>query len=921
MKFGATVLLWALLILPAAVIADIRAKAAAFYYGPDIPWHSLSVYDYPVVEPDQADRPPADGHRYYAYVSTGEVLDSRPYFPGIKPEWLLGSNPAWQSRILDQSNPALRRYFLDHVIAPLWQKGYRGFFLDTLDSYQLAVSDDAGRQKQRQGLVALIKAIGQRYPKARLILNRGFELLPDVADQVDAVAAESLYQRWLPDKERYQSVPAEDRQWLLGQFQQVRDGYGIDTIAIDYAPPAQRQQARDIAAKIAADGVIPWVTNPELDSLGLGVREVMPRKVLMIYGGSTEKLWELTDLVRYGLMPVQFQGLIPDIRSVDAAMPEGTLTGRYAGIVVWMEEAEQTSDAFEQWLVRQKEAGVPIAMLGYPAVDPQGPYGKAFGFHDLPMPRSLPVVTRASKEVGFESPLPKLINLAVPLDTDDATPWLQVSADGNRYTPVAMTPWGGYAFTPFVIRSALPGISGGDYDRWMIQPLDFIHQALQLPAMPIPDVTTENGRRLFFSHMDGDGFPSLAEVQGYRGIADARVMVNEIFKKYDVPFTVSIIEGEIAPDGLYPKRSDELEAIARDMYALPNVEAATHTYSHPFYWYESQAHPRELSGSEGLLRLPIPDYSMDPVREVAGSANYINRRLLQGGEKTTMVLWSGDTIPTPEALKAAREAGLLNMNGSDTTITRSTPTWTLVKGIGVPKGDEYQVYAPNQNENVYTHEWHGPFYGFERVIQTFEMTETPIRFKPVDVYFHTYIASKNASLESLRRVLDWATGQPLFPVFASEYVRKVLDFNDMVISREGDQWQVHGNGQLRTLRLPAGMPLPNLDTSQGLAGYRTDGPGRYLHMTGGQARWQAGTTHEAYLQQANGRLTAFQRQGKNLVFSLHARAPLRFALANATGCRLSHDGKILTPARRQGDIFHYRSSARGLNELRLQCSQ
>ena len=51
-------------------------------------------------------------------------------------------------------------------------------------------------------------------------------------------------------------------------------------------------------------------------------------------------------------------------------------------------------------------------------------------------------------------------------------------------------------------------------------------------------------------------------------------------------------------------------------------------------------------------------------------------------------------------------------------------------------------------------------HGFERVIEP-EMTESPYRFKPVDIYYHTYIASKNASLESLKKVYR-AQDKPLF---------------------------------------------------------------------------------------------------------------------------------------------------------------
>ena len=910
----------------AAVESRSESKTAAFYYGPDIPWSSLAVYDFPVVEPDQASGVPEANRddSFYAYVSLGEVLAQRHYFAGLDKAWLLGKNPDWGSFILDQSSAELRRYFIDAVIEPLWKQGYRGFFLDTLDSYQLVAEDETARKRQREGLAALINAIAERHPQAGFIFNRGFELMPLVQARVDAVAAESLYQRWLPGKDQYTAVPESDREWLLNQFKQVRERYGVSTIAIDYAPPAERDQARKIASDIARHNVIPWVTNPALDMMGVGELEIMPREVLLVYGGSEERTWELTDAVRYGLMPLQFQGLVPDIRAIDAPMPAGTLAGRYAGIVIWLEDSEVASDGFEDWLTQQKEAGVPILMLGYPAVDPQGPHAQDFGFESRNTPASPPQIVSQHPDMGFEVPLPKLLELSSPLDNDNATPWLKLRSENQTFTPAATTPWGGYAFQPFLIRSVLPGVEGDGMDRWVLNPLSFTREALQLPVMPIPDVTTENGRRLLFAHMDGDGFPSLAEVEGYRGQADALVLLDEILEKFDIPTTISVIEGEVASDGLYPKMAPELQRIARAMFALPHVEAATHTYSHPFFWYDAQENPGELYGPEGQLRLPIPDYRMDPVREVVGSANYIERELLPPGKKTRMVLWSGDTIPTPEALKAAREGGLLNMNGSDTTITNSAPTWTLVKGIGIPKGDEYQVYAPNQNENIYTNNWTGPFYGFERVIETFKLTETPHRFKPVDIYYHTYIASKNASLESLRRVYQWASEQPYYPLFASDYARKVLDFNDMVIARRGDQWQIQGGGELRTLRLPDELSFPALERSSGVAGFRTDKPGRYVHLSGTSAHWQGQASNDddgrvPYLQQANGRLTAFFRDGKSLRFSLAAMAPLDFTLANAQGCTLRHQGQTLKPVGREGRFFHYRSAARELNELRLQC--
>jgi hypothetical protein len=98
----------------------------------------------------------------------------------------------------------------------------------------------------------------------------------------------------------------------------------------------------------------------------------------------------------------------------------------------------------------------------------------------------------------------------------------------------------------------------------------------------MPDVTTENGHRLWMAHVDGDGFLNRAELPGTPFASE--VIRSQILEKYALPTTVSVIEGEIGPTGLYPHLSPELEAIARAIFKIPTVELASHTYSHPFYW-------------------------------------------------------------------------------------------------------------------------------------------------------------------------------------------------------------------------------------------------------------------------------------------------------------------------------------------------
>ena len=114
---------------------------------------------------------------------------------------------------------------------------------------------------------------------------------------------------------------------------------------------------------------------------------------------------------------------------------------------------------------------------------------------------------------------------------------------------------------------------------------------------------------------------------------------------------MSIIEAETAPHGLYPDQSQQMEDIARKMFKLPHIEAASHTFSHPFLWDSSVKHG---ALSENAEAQQSPEHSwlqMDFERETAGSAEYIRKQLVPAGKPVEMFQWSGDTAPNEAALK------------------------------------------------------------------------------------------------------------------------------------------------------------------------------------------------------------------------------------------------------------------------------
>jgi len=895
-----------LLLLSGFARADVP-PAVAFFYGEKPPWDVLQAFDLVVVDPDHVPAPESaalTATRLAAYVAVGEVQPQRSYAARMPKAWLIGDNAAWGSRIIDQSAPGWPEFFVSQVIAPLWAAGYRDFFLDTLDSYHKVATTPEARARQEAGLVAVIRALKTRFPQVRLIFNRGFEILPKVHEQVYAVAAESLFEGFDAAANQYRSVPPADREWLLTQLERIRSEYRLPVIAIDYVAPAEREKARQTARKITELGFIPWVANAALDTVGVGAVEAMPRRILAIHEPlADEYALHYHPLVRLAQTPLNYLGYTLETADPDH-LPSRPLAGQIAGIVVWLNEPLKTAprQALIAWLEKQYEAGIPIALLGETDFLLDTPLAGHLGLlRRESSPSTAPVrIETATSLVGFErqpKPHPREFQA---IEIDRGEPQLVLGQGSRRQVAIAVMPWGGFAVDPYVIVT-LPG--EGDL-RWVLDPFAFFKAALRLPDMPVPDVTTETGRRMLMVHMDGDGFPSRAEMKGapYAGA----VIRDRIVRRFRIPMTLSIIEGELSPTGLYPQDSPALEAIARDIFAAPHVEIASHGHSHPFVW--RKATTAQKSGFGGYT-LNIPGYQFDARREIEGSIRYIESRLAPPGKRVAMFLWTGDCIPGSDVLAITRELGVLNMNGGDTTATLSQPTLTRVEGLGIARGEDFQVFAPNQNENVYTNNWTGPYSGYRRVIETFQFTEMPRRLKPIDIYFHTYIATKPEGLKSLEEVFSWALQQETTPVFASEYARKALDFRRVVIARSATGWRVRGAEHLRTLRWPRSLGVPALSRSSGVAGYVEKGEGGYLHLSANQAELVFSPQVEALprLVSANGQIIDYRRgRDGNVRWRLQAHVPLVFSLANSGSCRIEADGRPLEPSRRDGGITHYR---------------
>ncbi|MEJ2380268.1 MAG: endo alpha-1,4 polygalactosaminidase [Gammaproteobacteria bacterium] len=913
-----------LVVMPAA-----RAQAqpsVAFFYGEHPPLDVLRGFDWVIVQPNALKRPEtlAGPHNtVFAYVSLGEVAKNTVAARTMPAQCRLAENGAWNSWVVDQSKPACRSFYVDHVFKPLRAHGYRNFFFDTLDSYRLARQTPAQREAYRKGLIALIGAVHERDPGARFILNRGFELLNALKGQgVIGVAAESLYRGWDQRARQYVAVGHGHSQELLKQLDRVRK-LGLTAIAIDYLPPAERARAQRLARRIESHGIVPYVSNAALDIVGVSTITPLPRRVLMLYDGTDDTM--NNNLNWYAAMPLNHLGYAT--RAIDvsrSALPKGPLTGQVAGIVTWF-----GSDHFPgstetwHWLRAQMKAGVPVAILGdfgMPVTTAGlAPLGLRLGGQP---PAGLHTARTEHIDrdyFGFESPvLPSAPNFSPIRLAQRGSPLLTVEVAGSTETAAAITPWGGYALAPYVLRNLPRGdLKAGEMQAaWILDPFRFFRAALRLPESPVYDYTTASGRRLLFAIIDGDGFASGSWIGAFRDQPAAKVILERVLKRFHLPVTASVIASEFADHGLYPPAEvAQLRPIARTIFRLPWVEIGTHTYSHPFDWRALERDPglsaglhiKEGKGTPGAYvtgnsptlkygyNLPVPGYRFSPEMEVTGSAGIINRLLAPPGKRVRLIQWSGDTDPDAAVLAIAYRGGLQNINGNNSTITQARPSLTNVVPLGVWKGPYFQVYSPVANEDEYTHGWQPPYCGYARAIQTMEMTNRPRRLVAMEIYYHFYAGTRPCALKNLLQVYRWAETQPATPVFASTYSRIAVAFQSAGLARAGDGFLARGYGADQQLRIPAALGYPDLARSRNVAGYVDFDGQRYIHLgPGGEAQLhlQAAPPRQPYLKSANGLIVALEREPGALTLRLLARVPLDVTLGNAAHCRVRVNGRI-----------------------------
>ena len=567
-------------------------------------------------------------------------------------------------------------------------------------------------------------------------------------------------------------------------------------------------------------------------------------------------------------------GDLPDQESVDNSR----------GALIWFQSDEIIArDAFMSWAIDYMRSGRYIVVAG----------NLGFAINQKDTPESAALTREFLSELGisyvntllddfepieivhaapgltdFEQKLPFILPGVVQIDAlgAAATPLLTLADHTGRQSDViAATKGGGIILGEYAV-AAYSELNAG---FWLTDPFQMFRRMFRLERMPVPDTTTLAGRRIYYSHIDGDGWNSVSTVADEKGVRTitAEVVLDHVVRAYPgLPVSIGPVTADL---DLNLFGSEQSREVARQLFAEDNVELATHTHTHPFdwgfyrpdrydpsvdfasvagnkredskfdkilEWVAAQAKSSEAKDAQKYVHdiYPRPRAYYDgPFRvedDLARSIE-ITESLAPADKKVEIVLWSGNTRPYEDALRFLRERGIENMNGGFTRYDEEYPSITSIAPLTSRVGDELQIYTSMSNEADYTSSWTTRFHGFRQLISTIDATEAPIRLLPINLYYHAYSADRPVGLQALIDILEHVETQKVTPITASHFAKIVRGTDTVRIARVPGGWSISDRVALNTIRFDdVDRASIDIDKSVGLLGLTEHNGSLYLAL-------------------------------------------------------------------------------------------
>ncbi|MFA6915102.1 MAG: hypothetical protein WC222_01780 [Parachlamydiales bacterium] len=630
----------------------------------------------------------------------------------------------------------------------------------------------------------------------------------------------------------------------------------------------------------------------------------IPRTVLALYDSQFQDRLIFLNIHQMAEMPLNHLGLRVEYVDIHKGLPDIAERSDVIGILTWFPYSATTSDpeAFINWSVKVIDAGLKYVVMGNPGFDRKGSitskrltnvFWEKLGLED----KDISFTDTYDTSISYSDPV--WFNFERNFDTlrppysvmkmigsGDAQTHLTIKKNDSHQSTselVVTSPNGAYAASNYLAFKQNLVEQGDTIRKWYVNPFKFFEKGFITAALPKLDATTLAGRRIYYSHIDGDGWNNMTEVEKYRKdkVFSSEVFYKEILLGYpDLPITIAPIAADMS---LKWFGTPEARNMAKRMFELPHVEIGCHTFTHPFDWsffrdylpqyevpylnnYTTKVFQNRdvvdvikdslfrtkkkyydeiplVNEEEGFKKLPhvldpgyvIPRaYALKPFNvelETVGAIKEI-QTLAPAGKKVMIYQWSGNCQPFDEAIRLVDSTHVRNINGGDTRFDAYADSYGWVKPLGLYRNGLLQVYSSNANENIYTDMWSKNFYGFNLLPKTFARTESPIRVKPMNHYYHIYSAEKQPSLSALHENLKYIRAQEIIPLHTSNFSSIVDGFySGRIFQEEDGGWSVKDRKSLQTVRLDYATFLGvDLQKSTGVIGQRHYQGSLYIYL-------------------------------------------------------------------------------------------
>lgn len=251
-----------------------RLRNWVVFYGAECDPEILSRYDLVVLDPAfkrSIEHVTSRGASSVAYLSLSEIRKANALYPMIHDtSLLLSENASWTGTFLvDVRRPEWRSLLIEYAIPQVLSRGYTGLFLDTADTPGYLESTDPVRFKgARLAAIELIRSIRISFPNALIVVNRGYDLLPNLLSEIDAVVAESLLSSHNYDQGDYRQLSQTEVDDHLKLLRPARERKPpLPVLSLDYWREDDPAVIRDIYKRERALGNIPYVGTTLLDRI------------------------------------------------------------------------------------------------------------------------------------------------------------------------------------------------------------------------------------------------------------------------------------------------------------------------------------------------------------------------------------------------------------------------------------------------------------------------------------------------------------------------------------------------------------------------------------------------------------------------------------------------------------------------------